>query len=139
MAVFIHKRGFRMLIRHCNQDFAPDEVWFLKDFNGFIERFLLFGVCCVCNQTVVVRVQVREQDDKPFVSIDVGKKAEGILNSEKNRLLYSSANLNYVASDWVFGVNIEIKNKQGIITQIRQYASDFFGNKKLLKKIAVSQ
>lgn len=36
---------------------------------------------------------------------------------------------------WVYGVNKQIVNKKGEVTQIRQYASDFSGRKNLVKKI----
>ena len=38
---------------------------------------------------------------------------------------------------WIYGVNTEIRNKSGKVTQIRQYASDYYGNKNIQKKILV--
>ena len=40
---------------------------------------------------------------------------------------------------WIYGVNVGIKNKKGDVTQIRQYASNFNGNKKLVKKLQLKQ
>ena len=126
-----------MIIKCCNQDIIPEDIWFLQDYNGFVERFLLLGFCNICNNKLATLVQIRQSDNQPFVTNLSGKSAETIIKKEKQRIIYSSATVHNYSSGWNFGVNIQIKDKSGRIKQLRQYASDFFGNKKLIKKVFI--
>jgi len=126
-----------MLMRHCNVNTEPSEVWFLKDIEFFTDRILLIGKCDVCKKDIVTLIEVRKKDNIPFVNILSGQKAIKVKTREKKRIDYTLSSLNQQSSSWVYGVNVGIKNKNGDVTQVRQYASDFNGRRKIVKRIIV--
>lgn len=126
-----------MLMRHCNVNTEPSDVWFLKDIEQFTERMMLIGRCAgACKKLIVTLIEIRKADNVPFVNTISGKKAEMVKKREKKRIRYTLSSLNHKSSGWQYGVNIGIKNKKGDVTQIRQYSSDFNGKKKLVKTIS---
>ena len=109
-----------MLMRHCNVNTEPSEVWFLKDIEFFTDRILLIGKCDVCKKDIVTLIEVRKKDNIPFVNILSGQKAIKVKTREKKRIDYTLSSLNQQSSSWVYGVNVGIKNKNGDVTQVRQ-------------------
>lgn len=126
-----------MLMRHCNVNTEPSEVWFLKDIEFFTDRILLIGKCDVCKKDIVTLIEVRKKDNIPFVNNLSGQKAIKVKTREKKRIDYTLSSLNQQNSGWVYGVNVGIKNKNGDVTQVRQYAADFNGKRKIVKRIIV--
>lgn len=126
-----------MLMRHCNVNTEPSEVWFLKDIEFFTDRILLIGKCDVCKKDIVTLIEVRKKDNIPFVNNLSGQKAIKVKTREKKRIDYTLSSLNQQNSSWVYGVNVGIKNKNGDVTQVRQYAADFNGKRKIVKRIIV--
>ena len=124
-----------MMIRHCNSNHEPTEVWFLKDIKQFTDRLLLIGVCPECGKKIATLVEIRISDNVPFVDNLTGYDAERVIEIERKRIDYTLNSLNKHYSGWTYGINKEIKNKYGTVTQIRQYASNFDGKKKLVKRI----
>ncbi len=122
---------------HCKKNISKVEVWFLKDINNFTSRKLIYAVCPVCKEQIITLVEKRISDNKVFISKNIsGINAVKTLYRERKRLV--SQNFKIDVSDlfgWIYGVNKEIVNKKGEVTQVRQYSSDFFGNKKIVKKI----
>lgn len=126
-----------MLMRHCNVNTEPSEVWFLKDIEFFTDRILLIGKCDVCKKDIVTLIEVRKKDNIPFVNNLSGQKTIKVKTREKKRIDYTLSSLNQQNSGWVYGVNVGIKNKNGDVTQVRQYAADFNGKRKIVKRIIV--
>lgn len=126
-----------MLMRHCNVNTEPSEVWFLKDIEFFTNRILLIGKCNVCKKDIITLIEVRKNDNIPFVNNLSGQKAIKVKTIEKKRIDYTLSSLNQQSSSWVYGVNVGIKNKNGDVTQVRQYAADFNGKRKIVKRIIV--
>ncbi len=126
-----------MLMRHCNVNTEPSEVWFLKDIEFFTDRILLIGKCDVCKKDIITLIEVRKKDNIPFVNNLSGQKAIKVKTREKKRIDYTLSSLNQQSSSWVYGVNVGIKNKNGDVTQVRQYAADFNGKRKIVKRIIV--
>ena len=125
-----------MLMRHCNVNTEPSDVWFLEDIEQFTERMLLIGRCQgKCKKLIASLIEIRKSDNIPFVNTLSGEKAEKVRRREKKRIRYAVSSLNKKSPNWCYGVNIGIKNKNGDVTQIRQYSSDFNGKKKLIKTI----
>lgn len=124
-----------MMMRHCNVNQEPLEVWFLKDIDLFSDRMLLIGNCSECGKKIATLVEIRISDDVPFVDNLSGISAERVIENERKRIDYTLNSLNKHYSGWTYGINKEIKNKSGSVTQIRQYASNFDGKKKLVKRI----
>lgn len=126
-----------MLMRHCNVNTEPSEVWFLKDIEFFTNRILLIGKCDICKKDIITLIEVRKKDNIPFVNVLSGQKAIKVKTREKKRIDYTLSSLNQQSSSWVYGVNVGIKNKNGDVTQVRQYAADFNGKRKIVKRIIV--
>lgn len=126
-----------MLMRHCNVNTEPSEVWFLKDIEFFTDRILLIGKCDVCKKDIITLIEVRKKDNIPFVNNLSGQKAIKVKTREKKRIDYTLSSLNQQSSSWVYGVNVGIKNKNGDVTQVRQYAADFNGKRKIVKRIII--
>jgi hypothetical protein len=126
-----------MLMRHCNVNTEPSEVWFLKDIEFFTNRILLIGKCDICKKDIITLIEVRKKDNIPFVNVLSGQKAIKVKTTEKKRIDYTLSSLNQQSSSWVYGVNVGIKNKNGDVTQVRQYAADFNGKRKIVKRIIV--
>lgn len=120
----------------CGNSIDKVELWILKDFKDFEARKLVFGLCHKCHKPVVSLKEKRIPDNKIFCKTVTGNDAMRIINTETKRMLCKYYKIETQSlQGWLYGVNKEIKNKDGITTQIRQYASDFRGNKKLIKKI----
>lgn len=94
------------------------------------------GKCPLCDEYVAVISEKRIADGIVFIDEYKGIEAVKAVFREKKRVVSSLPN---IQSDnlfgWIYGVNIEIKNKKGKIVQLRQYASDFANNKTLVKRI----
>ena len=122
----------------CGVHFKKFELWVLKDIKDFTERKLAVGNCPQCHHIQLVLIEKRISDGKIFTSYIPNKNTCNVLAREQKRLVCRYYNIdNNSLNGWVYGVNIEIKNKQGKVTQIRQYASDFNGNKTILKKMKI--
>lgn len=125
-------------MRHCDVDFEYLDTWVLKNIEGFKQRVLIIGKCPNCKKKVVALKEVRIADNQSFEDIQVGLDAEKIAKREKKRIDYTLRQSNNYPTKWVLGLNIQIKNKLGEITQIRQYACNYRDkNKTLIKKIIV--
>ena len=121
----------------CNKIISKFEVWILKDIPNFYSRKLVIANCPKCRKLQLALIEKREKDKKVFVNKIADKNVSKVLLNEKNRLLCRYFDVKDDSFGWIYGVNKEIKNKNGKITQIRQYASDFNGNKTLIKKVKI--
>lgn len=121
----------------CCEEIKNVELWFLKDIKDFTGRKLIFANCPVCGQAVITLIEKRISDNEVFVNDNIcGENAVKILFREQKRLQTKLFDIK--SSDlfgWIYGVNIGIKNKHGEITQCRQYSTNFYGKRKLVKKI----
>jgi len=107
------------------------DLIFLSDVKGFTGRKLY-----VKTQDDCVLIETRIEDKKQFVNILKGIEAVKTIYREKKRMVKLLPKIDYAyLRGWIYGVNKEIKNKKGETSQIRQYASNFWGKKKLIKKI----
>ncbi len=120
----------------CNREIKSSQIWLLFDIKEFTGRKIIYAVCPFCGKTLISLIEKRKNDGKIFISDAFGDKALKILMREKKRLViqYNNVAMSDVMG-WIYGVNIEIKNKKGVIKQIRQYSADFQNNKKLSKRI----
>lgn len=122
----------------CGAKINKIELWILKDIQNFNSRKLTIAHCDKCHKIQLVLIEKRSSDGKVFTNIIDEKNVANVLLREKNRLLYRYYDIeNDSLFGWIYGVNIEIKNKKGKTTQIRQYSSDFNGNKVIQKKINI--
>ena len=120
-------------MKHC-VEFKPMDVWFLYDNEKFVERKLSFGVCPVCNKPIAILIQFNCLK-KSFEVIKkigiVSQKFVEMFKSQKYSSLSQINKLKFKQSTygWVYGINTYSKNKT------KQYATDFYGNKVLIKQI----
>lgn len=124
------------IICYCSNKIKISEEWILQDIKNFTSRKLLVAKCNKCNSYHAILSEKRIDDGKIFTDIVEKKLVKKVLIREAQRIL----NRNYInnkisLNGWIYGHNVEIKNKKGKITQVRQYASDFRKNKILVKKI----
>lgn len=120
----------------CGELIDKVELWILKDFKDFEARKLLLGKCHRCHKPIVSLSEKRITDNKTFVKTVFANDAMRIINTETKRMLCKYYKIETQSlHGWIYGVNKEIKNKDGKVTQVRQYASDFDGNKKIVKKL----
>lgn len=121
----------------CQAEVEHLEAWILQDIKGFTARKLFFANCPQCKQPVVVLYEKRISDDKVFINENIqGINAVKTLYREQKRVITKVYKLKPDnLYGWIYGVNKEIKNKSNDVTQVRQYASDYYGHKKLVKKI----
>ncbi len=123
----------------CKKQLKFYKVWYLQDIKNFTERELFIVKCNKCRSITVALKEVRISDRKVFVNkIESEVQALKTIAREGKRVIKEviSSDSNTL-NGWVYGTNIEIKNKQGQVVQVRQYATDFNKKKELVKKIMV--
>lgn len=125
----------------CGVNIDKAEMWILKDLKDFVSRKLIVGSCPKCHRPVATLIEKRIDDGQVFINSNLtGNDAVKLITKEQKRFLckYYRLDVNSLFG-WLYGVNVGIKNKKGEVTQIRQYASNFNGNKKLVKKLQLKQ
>ena len=125
------------LTRDCGNSFNKAEVWILKDTEDFEARKLIVGACHKCHRPVATLIEKRIIDGRVFVNENYTRNsAVKLIKRESKRFLskYYKVETSQLYG-WIYGVNTEIRNKRGEITQIRQYSSDYYGRKSLSKRI----
>ncbi len=123
----------------CNNDIPKGELWILQDFKGYTARKLYIGKCKICGDDACLQVMTSTSDGKTYYNLYNGIDAVKTIYREKKRKLTVIPQIK--SNDlygWIYGINTEIKNKSGQVTQLRQYSSDFYGNKYLVKKKMLS-
>lgn len=124
----------KIQLRCCGKKISTGELWFLSSCAKFIKRKLYIAVCPVCNEEAAILVETRAEDGAVFVQHFSGVEAVKTIYRERKRKLSVILNVHSKSlNGWVYGKNIEIKNKKGEVIKIRQYASDFQGNQALVK------
>lgn len=122
----------------CNKRVNVGELWFLEDFKGFTGRKLYVGKCKVCGDDVALQIMTNTKTGKKYYNLYNGIEAVKTIYREKKRKITTFPNIQADSLyGWIYGINIEIKNKYGKTTQIRQYSSDMSGNKKLVKQVFI--
>lgn len=132
---FEEEEGSSMQLRCCNNNITCGDVWFLKDIKDFTARKIFIGHCSICDSDVAILLETRIEDKKTFINKLKGIEAVKTIYREKKRKVAVMPNIKTdCLFSWVYGVNKEIKNKQGKVTQVRQYACSLNDNKKVLIK-----
>ena len=120
----------------CNQKISSGELWILKDIKNFTARKLYKAICPICGEDVVQLIKKRIQDNKIFCNNLNNIEAVKTIYREKKRRITVIPSIEHDnLYGWIYGVNKEIRNKRNDVTQVRQYSSDFQGNKVLTKRI----
>ena len=119
----------------CNQKITVGKVCFLQDIKGFTARKMHIGQCKICNKEAVILLEKRISDNKVFVNKLYGINAVKTIYRERKRVITTMPNIKTQAlHGWVYGVNVQIKSKNGKIKEVRQYAHEYNGSKRKLVK-----
>ena len=121
---------------HCCK-FKADDIYYLKENAIFTFRKLAIGFCPICGKPVSELYKVRF-DGVPEREIYSGIMANNMVMALKDEILYSMKECNYrkfksKPYGWKFGINKSVKIKGA--QRVRQYASDFYGNKEYIKTV----
>ena len=128
----------KVQLRCCNRKVTAGDLWILEDFKGYTKRKLFIGKCNVCGDDVCLQIMTSTINNQTYYNLYTGIEAvKTIYREKKRRLCYLPDLKADNLYGWIYGKNVEIKNKKREVTQIRQYSSDFHGNKTLSKKIFV--
>lgn len=121
----------------CGLKFKKGNLALLRDIKGYTGRKIYYKWCPNCKKLVLTLIEHEIKTGKIYVNENItGAAALKILAREQKRKITIFPDIkNNSLYGWIYGHNVQIKNKKGEITQIRQYASDFKGNKFLTKKI----
>ena len=124
-------------MRHCNSVFNADDIWFLVDDGDFIKRKMYIKTCPICNKEMVLYSHYDSKTNEYYEKYYYSGGAKKI--KERNKKYVSSTMLGFATKykmpfGFKYGINKEIK-KNGEIVGIKQFASDFYGNKSLVKVI----
>ena len=123
-------------MRHCNSVFKPDDIWFLLDSENEKNRKIYLANCPICNKEMVLYSSVKcnnELFEKYYYSNGARKLKERFKKEITSTMLGFKEKYK-MPYGFKFGINKEIR-KNGKVIGIKQYASDFWGNKILVKKI----
>lgn len=121
--------------KNCNTRSDVTEIQELDDIEGFSDRILIIGVCTTCNKDIALLVETRTKDNQTFYDRYHDEEAIKVIKREKKRIKNKSVEADIKYFKWIYGKNIEIKNKDGKTVQIRQYACDYRTNKRKLLKV----
>ena len=124
-------------MRHCNSVFSAYDIWFLCDCENETKRKLYLAQCPICQKEIAVYLCFDNLKNTVFEKYYYSGGAKKIKERLKKDI--SGTMLGFKAKykmpfGFRYGVNKEIK-RNGKIIGINQYASDFRGNKILVKKI----
>ncbi|MCD8378379.1 MAG: hypothetical protein LUB59_06290 [Candidatus Gastranaerophilales bacterium] len=122
-------------------NFANAKVLDLCDIKDFTNRKIYYIFCPNCGEFNITMSEKRISDGTVYINSDLsGDDAFKILMNERKRIIGVIPQMfaNNI-SGWVYGHNVEIKNKKGKVTKIRQYAKGLdTGKTKLLKTIEIN-
>lgn len=121
--------------QHCVK-FKSKDVWFLFSNKDFAYRKLFIGICPQCKKDVAELTEVRRTDGKTFTKSYTDKRLFKLLAEEKNNIDYKLSDFNKKSKKniygFVYGINTILITKKNKFN--KQFAADFFGNKKLIKE-----
>lgn len=120
----------------CCGSFNPKDVYILTSNSMYSERRLESGFCPQCGAWVV-EVCKKNWDGRWSYEKAKRKKALKLYNTYRGdiledviagRIKYG----NHSNMGFRYGYNVEVKDRKGVVTDIRRYAVDFNGTKELL-------
>lgn len=124
------------MLNCCNKDIKSGELWILKDIKDFTARKLYTAKCPICKDDVVLLIETRICDNQVFINNLTKIEAVKTLYREKKRRLQLIPNIKQdYLSGWLYGENVQIRNKKGQVTQIRQYSCNYSTGKRNLEKV----
>jgi len=134
--VVVSDLDFDRVFLCCNEKLKKGNVWLLKDIKDFTARKLYIGKCRVCGEQSVLLIEKRISDNEVFINFFSGIEAVKTIYREKKRKVAVCPHIEINGLyGWIYGQNVQIKNKKGIVVKIRQYAADFGGGRTKVKEL----
>lgn len=126
-------------MRHCCSFDALD-IWYLKNDDIFCNRVLYIGFCPHCKKPVIELIQQNKKSHAYSLLKKVGLTAHSFAKKLISEKIYARSDIykkkfKTQPFGWKYGVNKEIFIDSGK-SLIKQYSSDFYGNKTLIKTIS---
>lgn len=116
----------------CNSKNKVIEIVTLKD-NELAENRLIFkSFCFKCFKSYAMYLEIRKCDKKAFFKNKNNFELTELIKKEKRNILFSDKYNN--CSGWRYGINKEIKNRNGKTIKVRQYGADYKSGAKNLEK-----
>lgn len=111
-----------MLCKNCKNNVRPIDIWHLFPNLEFKERNLFLGKCSKCKQSVILLSEIRKIDNKQFIQLEVGKKADKVAEIHLEQIDYTKEDLELKKSapyGYVYGkAKKDVKNKRYNIYRI---------------------
>ena len=118
--------------KSCNSKNKVIEIITLND-NEVCENRLIFkSFCPKCGQEIATYLEIRKCDKMAFFKKKNQDELRNLIKKEKRNIIFFEKYNN--CTGWRYGVNKEIRNKNGKILKIRQYGADYKTNKTELEK-----
>lgn len=123
-------------MRHCNSVFKPVDIWFLLDNNESIKRKVYIANCPICNKEIALYsyCSINGEYFEKYYYSGGARRIKEQLKKDVTSTMLGFKNKYKSPYGFKYGINKEIK-RNGKVVGIKQYASDFWGNKILVKKI----
>lgn len=123
-------------MRHCNSVFKPYDIWFLLDLEHEKNRKIYIANCPICNKEMVLYSSVKSNGEyfEKYYYSNGAKKIKERLKKDITSTMLGFKEKYKMPYGFKFGINKEIR-KNGKVVGVKQFASDFWGNKILVKKI----
>ncbi len=105
-----------MLCKNCKNEVRAVDVWYLFPNTDFKDRKLFVGKCSKCKKSVILLSELRKNDGKIFVQLEVGEKADKVAEIHLNQIDYTREDLEIKKGKpcgYVYGkAKKDIKNKR---------------------------
>ena len=123
-------------MRHCNSVFSAQDIWFLLDDDNSKNRKLYIATCPICNKEMALYscVNLNNEVYEKYYYSNGARKIKEKLKKEITSTMLGFKNKYKMPFGFKYGINKEII-KDGKVVGVKQYATDFWGNKILVKKI----
>ena len=123
-------------MRHCNSVFSAQDIWFLLDDDNSKNRKLYIATCPICNKEMVLYscVNLNNEVYEKYYYSNGARKIKEKFKKDVTSTMLGFKNKYKMPYGFKYGINKEII-KNGKVVGVKQYASDFWGNKILVKKV----
>ena len=123
-------------MRHCNSVFSAQDIWFLLDNDEYKNRKLYIANCPICNKEMILFSQMNSKNEviEKYYYSNGARKIKEKYKKEIASTMLGFKNKYKMPFGFKYGINKEII-KNGKVVGVKQYATDFWGNKILVKKI----
>ena len=123
----------------CNSKNKVFEIVELKDSNYFENRLVFKALCSKCGEKYGMFLEIRKEDKMSFFSKLNEIELVELIKKEKRNIVKYDKYDSFSNGAWRYGINKEIKNRNGKTIKIRQYGADYkSGIRSLEKEIITS-